>query len=122
MRWQESRLRVVFEVGTGWHVYGRPIEDGYTPVTVEVASIPEVAVGPHEYPPTRPFKVEGLDDEFQVSEGRFEIRVPFAVNVPPKHGAVDLEISFRYHACSESECLPPRTMKLDVRLEELPPA
>jgi hypothetical protein len=122
VRWQETRLHVVFDVEAGWHVYGRPIPDGYTPVTVEVESIPEVAIGRSEYPPTRPFKVEGLDEDFQVNEARFEILVPFAVNVPPKHGSVDLEVSIRYQACSESECLPPQTLKLGFRLGEAPPA
>ena len=122
VRWQETRLHVVFDVAPGWHVYGRPIPDGYTPVTVDVESVPEVAVGPPEYPPTHSFKVEGLDDEFEVSEGRFEIVVPFAVNVPPGHGSVDLGVSVRYQACSESECMPPQTLKLDLHLEEGPPA
>jgi len=122
VRWQETRLHVVFDVAPGWHVYGRPTPDGYTALTVEVGSIPEVAVGPPEYPATHSFKVEGLDDEFQVNEGRFEIVVPFAINVPPGHGSVDLAVSVRYQACSESECMPPQALKLDLRLEELPPA
>ena len=122
VRWQETRLHVVFDVATGWHVYGRPIADGYTPLTVEVATIPEVAVDAPEYPPSRPLHVEGLDQDFQVNEGRFEIRVPFAVNVPPRHGSVDLEITVRYQACSESECLPPQAIKLGLCLEEAPPA
>ena len=122
VRWQESRLHVVLDVAPGWHVYGRPIPDGYTPVTVEVESIPEVTFGTPEYPPSHPFRVEGLDEEFQVNEGRFEIRVPFAVNVPPGHGSVDFEVSVRHQACSESECRPPQASKLRVRLEELPPA
>ena len=42
-----------------------------------------MAVGRPTYPPTNSFKVEGLDEEFQVNDGRFEIRIPFAVNVPP---------------------------------------
>jgi len=122
VRWQETRLHVIFEIAPGWHVYGRPIPDSYTPVTVEVDSIPEVAVGPAEYPASQPFRVEGLDEEFQVNEGRFEILVPIEVNVPPRHGGVQLEISVRYQACSESECLPPEALKLDLRLEERPPA
>lgn len=122
VRWQETRLHVVFDVAPGWHVYGRSIPDGYTPVTVEVDSIPEVAVGPPQCPPSHSFRVEGLDEEFQVNEGRFEIVVPFAVNVAPSHGTVELGISVRYQACSESECLPPQALKLDLRLDELPPA
>ncbi len=122
VRWQETRLHIVFDVATGWHVYGSPVPDGYTPVTVEVESIPEVTFGPPEYPPPHPFNVEDLEEEFQVNEGRFEIRVPFAVNVPPGQSGVDLEISVRYQACSESECLPPQALKLDLRLDEAPPA
>ena len=122
IRWQETRLHVVFDVAPGWHVYGRPIPGGYTPVTIEVESIPEAVVGPPKYPPTHFFKLEGLDEEFQVHQGRFEIVVPLAVNVPPSHGSVDLKISVRYQACSESECLPPQALKVDLRLEEMPPA
>lgn len=122
VRWQETRLHVAFDVGEGWHVYGRPIPDGYIPVTVEVETIPEVAVGPSEYPPTRPFRVVGLTEEFEVHDGRFEVLVPFAVNVPPGHGTVDLGIAVRYQACSESECLPPQTLNLGLHLEEAPPA
>src|ERR1700730_725126 len=55
------------------------VPNGYVPVTAEVESIPEVAVGRPTYPPTNSFKVEGLDEEFQVNDGRFEIRIPFAV-------------------------------------------
>jgi DsbC/DsbD-like thiol-disulfide interchange protein len=122
VRWQETRLHVIFDVGEAWHVYGRPIPDGYTPVTIEVETIPEVVVGPPEYPPTRPFRVEGLNEDFEVHEGRFEVLVPFAVNVPPGHGTVDLEITVRYQACSESECLPPQGLKLGLHLAEAPPA
>src|ERR1700730_16560733 len=53
------------------------VPNGYVPVTAEVESIPEVAVGRPTYPPTNSFKVEGLDEEFQVNDGRFEIRIPF---------------------------------------------
>jgi peroxiredoxin len=122
VRWQETRLRVVFDVEPGWHIYGRPIPNGYTPVTIEVASSPEVTFGPAEYPSTHPFKVDGLDEHFEVNEGNFDILVPFAVNVPTRHGAIDLEVSVRYQVCSQSECVPPERLKLNLRLEEAPPA
>lgn len=122
VRWQQSRLRVAFEVDPGWHVYGRPIPDGYVPVTVDVKSIPEVSIASAEYPEPRQFRVEGLDEDFNVNEGRFEVRVPFAVNLPPKQGPVDLEVQVRYQACSEAECLPPATLTFELRLDEGPPA
>src|SRR5207253_7993849 len=122
VRWQETRLHVVFDVEAGWHVYGRPVPDGYTPVTVDVEAIPEVKVQPAEYPPAQPFKVEGLDEAFHVNEGRFEARIPFAVNVPPGYGSIDLKARVRYQACSELECLPPADLSIALHLDAAAPA
>lgn len=121
VRWQETRLHVVFDVAEGWHVYGRPIPTGYTAATVEVETIPEVAIGPPAYPSTNHFRIEGVDEEFHVNEGRFEVLVPFAVNVPPGHGSVDFRVTIRYQTCSESECLPPQAVMLQLRMDEAPP-
>lgn len=122
VRWQATRLRVSFEVAPGWHVYGRPIPDGYTPVTVDIASIPEVTSDPPAYPAATPFRVRGLDEQFMVMDGGFEVSVPFAVNVAPGAGDVELAVTVAYQACSDTECLPPRTEHFKVRLEESPPA
>ena len=122
VRWQETSLHINFDVEAGWHIYGRPIPGGYTPVTVEVEAIPEVKVGPVEYPPTHPFRVEGLEEQFHVYEGLVEVQVPVAANVPPGLGSIDLKITVRYQTCSESECLPPAALTLDLRLDEAAPA
>ena len=122
VRWQETRLHVTFDVEAGWHIYGRPIPAGYQPLTLQVESIPQVVVHPSQYPPARPFKVQGLDDQFHVYEGRFEVVVPFAVRVPGGHGTVDLRIVVSYQVCSATECLPPGGMTLELRLGEGPAA
>ena len=122
VRWERSRLHVEFEVADGWHVYGRPIPSGYAAVTVEVSSIPEVSIGEPAYPETEPFHLDGLDEQFRVNEGRFDIRVPIAVNVPPGRGPVAVNVGVRYQACSATECLPPAEHSFDLSLEEAPPA
>jgi DsbC/DsbD-like thiol-disulfide interchange protein len=118
VRWQETRLHVVIDVDPGWHIYGRPIPDGYQALTVELEGIPEVEVRPAQYPLARPFVVEGLDEQFHVYEGRVQVVVPFAVRVPPGHGAIDLKIVLQYQVCSETECLPPDRMELKLQLDE----
>lgn len=117
-RWQEMRLHVRFDVEPGWHVYGQPIPSGYMPITIAVDAVPDVTVGPAESPPARPFRVEGLDEEFHVHEGRFDVHVPIAVKVPPGTGRVQLGVTVRCQACSDAECLPPVSMRFDVALEE----
>ena len=79
-------------------------------------------VGPVEYPPTQLLRVEGLDEQFHVHEGLVEVQVPIAANVPPGLGSIDLKITVRYQTCSESECLPPAGLTLDLRLDEAAPA
>ncbi len=118
VRWQETRLHVIFDVEPGWHVYGEPVPDGYTAVAVDIEAIADVAVKRVQLPPTRPLRIESLDEDFEVHEGRFELRVPFAVNVPQGHGSVDLKIAVHYQACSDTECLPPATLMFELTLNE----
>jgi hypothetical protein len=118
VRWQEMRLHVRFDVEPGWHVYGSPIPTGYTPITVEVDSVSDVVVGRAEAPPNRPFRIQGLDEEFQVHEGRFEVLVPIAVRAAAGTGRVELGVAVRYQACSDAECLPPRSLRIDLTLDE----
>jgi alkyl hydroperoxide reductase subunit AhpC len=118
VRWEQTRLHVIFDVEPGWHVYGRPAPHGYTAVAVDIEAIPEVAVKPVELPPTRPLRIESLEEDFQVHEGRFELRVPFAVNVPQGHGSVEFKIAVHFQACSDTECLPPATLLFELSLNE----
>jgi Disulphide bond corrector protein DsbC len=122
MRWQETRLHVVFDVEPGWHLYGRPIPDCYTALTLEVEGAPELDVHEAQYPPTHPFRVDGLDEEFHVYEGHFEVIVPFALKVAQGHGRVGLKVNVAYQACSETDCLAPTKLVLELHLDELAPA
>jgi DsbC/DsbD-like thiol-disulfide interchange protein len=121
VRWERTRLHVELEIDPGWHVYGRPIPDGYTPLMVEINEEEGLAAGEPEYPPVRPFQVEGLDEEFNVYEGRLHLLIPFAVNVAAETGARTLRVSISWQACSESECLMPAMHLIEIVLEEAPP-
>ena len=121
VRWEKSRLHVELDIGPGWHIYGRPIPKGYTPLLVEIDSEEDLAVGEPEYPPVRPFRVEGLDEEFNVSEGRLQVMLPFALNVAVGTGERTLKVRISWQACSESECLVPAMSVIQIALQEAPP-
>jgi DsbC/DsbD-like thiol-disulfide interchange protein len=118
VRWQKARLRLELDVDPGWHVYGLPIPEGYTPLQVEVEPMPGLEVGDPEYPPADPFRVEGLNEEFAVHQGQVKIPIPFAVNVPAGTGAITLKIRIGYQLCSREECLPPASLTIEVPLKE----
>lgn len=110
--YQRLELHLDLAVAPGLHVYGDPIPDGYTPLTVEIAPLESLDVGPPRWPDPRPFRVAGLDERFVIHEGTVRGTVPLflARNV----GSVELVIGVRYQACSADECYPPG--RLTVRL------
>lgn len=121
VRWERTRLHVELDIDPGWHVYGRPIPKGFTPLLVGLEAQDGLASGEPEYPPVRPFRVEGLDEEFNVSDGRMHVLLPFAFNVAAETGDRTLKVSISWQACSESECLMPAMNLIQIALEEAPP-
>jgi hypothetical protein len=122
VRWQETRLHVLIDIEAGWHIYGRPIPDGYVPLTVDIDSVPEFELCPAEYPPAQPFRIESLDDAFQVYDGHLEVLVPFAIKVAAGYGSVGLQVKVGYQTCNRAECLPPDRLTIELSLDESAPA
>ncbi len=122
VRWQNTRLHVVLDVDSGWHVYGRPAPTGYTPMTLAIEPQSGLQVGEPLYPPARLLKIESLADQFFVYEGRVHVTIPIAINVLAGHGDVMVRITIRYQACNDVECVPPSEAELEIPLQETPAA
>ena len=119
--YQRVGLHVEVTVQPGWHVYSPEVPPGYTGLRIEVQSAPPgLRSGQPRWPEAKPFRVEGLTEEFSVYEGTVGITDPvdFVVNRGP--GPVRLEISLGFQVCSETECLPPATVSLSLTVPEGP--
>lgn len=114
-------LVVRIEPGPGLHLYGRPVPEGLHPTTVTVASSSPLRVAEARYPPTEPYRVRGLGRDLPAFVGEIEVVVPVVSERP--EGTVSIDVEVRYQACSESECLLPRTerLRLDVPAGSLVP-
>src|SRR5262245_32361508 len=76
-RWfQKLWLTVDINLAPGLHVYGQPIPEGYIPLSVNVVPIEGLEVGSPNFPTSRPYRIEGLEEEFVVYEGNVMITVP----------------------------------------------
>ena len=66
-----QRLHLVAElaIAPGFHVYRRTISEGYVPLGIEVAVISGMDVKSGRWPSPRPYRVDGLDEQFLVHEG-----------------------------------------------------
>ncbi len=110
---QKTAILVRIDLRSGLHVYGQPIPAGYIPTTVTVQGPETVEVGEAVYPATKPFKVEGLSEQFFVFEGDVEIEVPL---LSSEHQAesVQFEVEVRYQACDDKTCFLPQTARLTL--------
>jgi len=114
-------LHVEVTVRPGRHVYGPEVPPGYTALRIGVQSVPPgVHSGRPRWPNAKPFRVEGLDEEFSVYEGTVQISDPVDFVVNRGSGPVRLEISLGFQVCSDTECSPPASLSLSLTVPEAP--
>src|SRR5688572_2133705 len=95
--YQRLGLHLELKIAPGWHIYGPVVPSGYTGLGIEAKSDPAgVMVGTPRWPQTRPFRVEGLDELFDVYEGTLDVTVPLDFIVNRGSGPVRLDIAMPF--------------------------
>lgn len=116
---QVLRLNIDIQIAPGLHVYGQPIPEGYTPLSLDIEPFDGLVVGEPELPPARPFHVEGLDEQFHTYEGTIRAALPLVIT--QNLGETTLAVDVRYQACSHTDCFPPDELRLGLTLQGLEP-
>ncbi|MBI4889955.1 MAG: protein-disulfide reductase DsbD N-terminal domain-containing protein [Acidobacteria bacterium] len=113
-----GRIQVVLKasIQEGWHLYSlKKLEGGPIATTITL-------------PEGQPFRLAGdidasaplsnYDETFQMDvesyaySATFQLPVDAAQDARP--GAVTLTVNARFQACDDKQCLPPRTMKVEL--------
>ncbi|MPZ88721.1 MAG: redoxin domain-containing protein [Nitriliruptorales bacterium] len=115
---QQLEVRVALAVDAGAHVYVEPVPKGFTPLTLRLQGPKSLAAGDPPLPAGVSFRVEGLDQEFLVVDGKIRTAVPFRIDEGEGHVALELEVA--YQACTAMECFPPEALRLELALEGRP--
>lgn len=118
--YQQLRLAIELTVTKGWHVYTTPIPAGYTALAAELAPMDGVDAGAPTWPAGRPHRVEGLDEEFSVLDGVIRGQMPVTFAVAAGTGELRPEVTVHYQACSDTTCLRPATVRLNLLVREAP--
>ncbi len=98
-------------LASGWHVNAhKPRDEFLIPTTVTFTPPPGVRVGEVVYPEPVEKRLSFGDKPLLLYEGT----VPFTASLAgtPAAGAGPLKAVFRYQACDDTRCLPPRTLEL----------
>ena len=117
------RLVVRFELREGLHIYGEPVPEGMLPTSVEVSGPDGVVFEDPVYPPTTPLRLEPAGLTLPVWSGTVDVQIPvYALSRfvsecrPVDRESATLDVTVRYQACDDHDCLLPRTEKLSLEV------
>lgn len=117
------RLVVRFELRDGLHIYGEPVPEGMVPTTVEVSAPEGIVREAPVYPPTTPLRLDATGQTLPVWSGVVDVQIPIYATSrfvsecrPVDRDAATLEVTVRYQACDDHNCLLPRTEKLSLEV------
>jgi DsbC/DsbD-like thiol-disulfide interchange protein len=121
--YQRLGLHVRLEIEPGWHVYGPTAPDGFAPVSIQLANAPAgLSLGEIRWPPTKPFRIEGLAERFEVYGGALALDIPMHFVLNRGSGNARFDVRIEFQACSATECRPPSALvtSFDVPEEAVP--
>jgi len=116
-----ATLEVSAEVKEGWHVYAVTQPRGGPTalrITLDKNAVAQAAGAPSGTVPERRHD-PSFDLETDFYAHAFSLRVPVHVNQFTGDGQT-IPVSVRFQACSDRECLPPKTIHLSVPMDASP--
>ena len=117
------QLVVRFELAQGLHIYGEPVPQGMVATQVTVTGPPGFATLDTQLPPTETLHLESMNVDLEVWSGTVDIVIPFyakgelaSETRPLDSLEAEVEVAVRYQACTDNECLLPRTETFKLNL------
>jgi thiol:disulfide interchange protein DsbD len=120
-RGRAFELAVVMKIRPGFHVNAREVSEDYLiPTELTAGPLAGFRFGTTNYPKgvlrTFPFSKTPLN----LYEGSVTLRIRMEALASAPLGLQKIALKLRYQACSDSICLPPVTLPIEVNLEVAP--
>ncbi len=114
---QEIGFFANFSIAPGWHIYGEPIPDTYTPTAI-VFDDPMIVQQSFQLPVDVLTTLAVLGETLPVYSGSFRGKGLLLLKFPLNAGKIRLSGKARFQQCSDRLCEPPETIpfELPVRL------
>jgi hypothetical protein len=135
--WAGEKLDLALDVELkpGMHVYAPGVQDSYIPVRWTVAQSKAFLAGEILFPASKTLRLEAIKETVPVYEGSFRLSRHLVIgpaaqlkDAPGAPGRVIVDGEFRYQACDDRMCYPPRNIPLrwtfelkDLDRQRVPP-
>lgn len=112
---QEIGFFAKFAIEPGWHVYGTPLPERYTPLSITFDD-PKVINWSLRLPAPSPMEIPILGETLPVHAGSFEGVGSVLLKFPLDAGEIKLSGRLRFQQCSDTICEPPETVPFELTL------
>jgi DsbC/DsbD-like thiol-disulfide interchange protein len=110
---QKVRVAIYFVIAPGWHIYGKPLPEDYTPTTVTFdASF--VSRQNLEFPKPMPVKFDLLGETLPVYQGRFRASGEILLREKLEPGEYKLGGTVQFQECNDNLCKMPQQVRFNV--------
>lgn len=112
------RAAAVVQVASGFHINDhRPTLDYLIPTEWMLESTKQIRVEKVIYPKGQPKKFAFSDVDLSVYEGALTVGAVLKIGRTAKPGTYTLKGEFKYQACNDHACLPPKNLPLALTVK-----
>jgi thioredoxin:protein disulfide reductase len=113
---KEFEAAVVVAIQQGYHMNSHTPSEAYLIPTTLTATPPAgFKVVDTMYPPGKQIKFQFSEKPLDVYSGSVTLKLKLAADASAPVGAATIPVGLRYQACSETTCLPPTKVPVDVK-------
>jgi DsbC/DsbD-like thiol-disulfide interchange protein len=110
-----AEVRFSVTVKKGFHVQANPASEPYlVPLRLEMKSDSRVRIAKTHYPPGKPWRLTGTEQDLSTYDGTFEIRLDLEAAPQATPGEVTLSGTLHYQACDDRVCLRPASVPVSL--------
>ncbi len=116
--YRSQLLSVVVDISLkdGFHLYGKPIPQGFIAFEIEFESNPNFEVDEFTYPETKAFKIESLQETFHILPDKINLKTFLRIKNQPEAGKHTVTATVTFQACNDRVCMIPEKLKFDFPL------
>ncbi len=112
---QEIGFFARFALQPGWHVYGAPLPEAYTPTSIAFDD-PKIVQQSFEFPDPEFMQFAALGETLPVYSGAFQVLGKLLLKFPLTAGVTSLSGAIRFQQCSDTVCEAPETLPFELSL------
>jgi hypothetical protein len=113
----KCNLAIVIDIVEDWHINANPARPDFViPTELTLSATQKTKLAEVKYPPGKDFQVAGFDELLSVYETQTVLRGTLEVPAEAAGKMEDVQITLRYQACNDKNCLRPMKLTLTARV------